>query len=294
MVSPPLYIAGLDIGTTKICCVIAKQEDTGIEIIGMGMVPSPAVRQGQVLNIEETARSIRKAVETAQRMAGVDIHSVVVGIADRTVKSGNCTGMISLGREEIAPEHIRRVLESARSSITATDCELLHIVPREYLVDGLEEIINPLGMSCSRLEVRAHLVTAGTVSVRNITKACERAGLQVSSIVLQSIASADAVLTPDEMEMGVALIDIGGGTTDIAVFKHGLLWYTAELIIAGSHITADLARHFRIHPTDAERLKLEYGGCFATRGEVINQGTRTIHREDFVNEIGRASCRERV
>lgn len=285
MTSQPSYRAGLDIGTTKICCVIAKQADTGVEIIGIGTVLSPAVRQGQVLNVEETARAIRKAVESAQRMAGVMVNRVVVGIADRTVKSDNCTGMISVGREEITEEHVQRVLASAKSSIPASNCELLHIIPREYRVDGLEEIANPLGMSCSRLEVRAHLITAGIVSIRNITKSCERAGLEVSSVVLQSLASADAVLSDDEKEMGVALIDIGGGTTDLAVFKHGVLWYTAELTMAGSHITADLARHFRILPTDAEQLKLAYGGCSAKRGEVVPHNSRKIYRDDFVNVI---------
>lgn len=277
--------AGLDIGTTKICCVIARQTDTGAEIIGVGMAPSPGVRQGQILNIGETARAIRKAVESAQQMAGVIVGRVVIGIADRTVKSSNCTGMISLSREEITPQHIQRVLASARSSLTATDCELLHIIPREYRLDGLEGIANPLGMTGSRLEVRAHLVTAATVSIRNLSKACERAGLDVCSVVLQSLASADAVLTPDETEMGVALIDIGGGTTDISVFKHGVLWYTAELMTAGSHITADLARHFRILPAEAERLKLEYGGCMPVRGEIITSTSRSIQREDFVNVI---------
>lgn len=278
-------MAGLDIGTTKICCVIAKQGAQGIEIIGMGQVPSPGVKLGQILNVEATAASIRKAVDQAQLMAGTQVSHVVVGIADRTVKSDNCTGMISLNHAEITEREISRVLASARLSLIVPDCELLHVIPREYRVDSLEEITNPLGMSCSRLEVRAHLVTAATTSVRNITKACQRAGLEVLSVVLQSIASADAVLTPDEKEMGVALVDIGGGTTDIAVFKHGALWYTAELTMAGSHITADIARHFRMHPTDAEQLKLQHGGCVAKHNEKITMGTRTLYREDLVNVI---------
>lgn len=280
-----MTIAGLDIGTTKICCVIAQKKTTGVEIIGMGMVPSPGIRQGQIFNVEETARAIRTAVDKAQQMAGVTVSSAVVGIADRTIKSGNCTGMISIDGAEVTQEHIQRVLASARSSITATDSELLHIIPREYRVDGLEEIVNPLGMTCSRLEVRAHLVTVGANSVRNITKACQRAGLSASSVVLQSLASSDAVLTPDEMEMGVALIDIGGGTTDIAVFKQGVLWYTAELAVGGSDITADLARQLRILPGDAEQLKLQHGGCYAERGEQVAAGNRTFYREDVVNII---------
>lgn len=278
-------IAGLDIGTTKICCVIAKQGSQGIEIIGMGQVFSPGVRHGQVLNIDGTATAIRKAVDQAQRTAGVQIDNVVVGIADRTVKSGNCTGMITLNRNEVTEQDIQRVQESARSSISASDCELLHLIPREYRVDGLEEIVNPLGMTCSRLEVRAHIVTVGTTSVRNITKACQRAGLAVKSVVLQSLASAEAVLTADEMEMGVAVIDIGGGTTDVAVFKQGVLWYTAELPIAGSDITADIARHLRILPNEAEQLKLQHGGCSAQRGETVTVGKKNFYREDLVNII---------
>ncbi len=278
-------IAGLDIGTTKICCVIAQQGSQGGEIIGMGQVFSPGVRHGQVLNIEGTATAIRKAVDLAQRTAGVQIDSVVVGIADRTVKSGNCTGMITLNRGEVTEQDIQRVLESARSSIPASDSELLHLIPREYRVDSLEEIVNPLGMTCSRLEVRAHIVTAAATSVRNLTKACQRAGLGVSSLVLQSLASAEAVLTPDEMEMGVALIDIGGGTTDVAVFKHGVLWHTAELPIAGSDITADIARHLRILPNQAEQLKLLHGGCRAERGETITVEKKNFYREELVNII---------
>lgn len=285
MSNDPNITAGLDIGTTKICCVIAKQGSQGVEIIGMGQVPSPGVRRGQVLNIEATAAAIRKAVSLAQRIAGVEIVSVVVGIADRTVQSTNCTGMITLNRSEVSEQDIQRVLESAKASLTESDSELLHLVPREYRVDGIEEVINPLGMTCSRLEVRAHIVTVGTTGIRNITKACQRAGLRVDSVVLQSLASADAVLTADEIEMGVALIDIGGGTTDIAVFKHGVLWYTAEIAVAGSDITADLARQLRILPNEAEQLKLQCGGCRSERGETVATGNKQFRREDVVNII---------
>lgn len=278
-------ITGLDIGTTKICCVIAQKSTQGVEIIGMGQVPSPGVQQGQVLNIEATAKAICSAVDKARQMAGVEIGSFVVGIADRTVASRNCTGMITLNRSEVTEQDIRRVLESAQSSLTDLNSEILHVIPREYRVDNLEEIDNPLGMVCSRLEVRAHLITAGITSIRNITKACQRAGLNVSSLVLQSLASADAVLTADEREMGVALLDIGGGTTDIAVFKHGVLWYTAELTVAGKHITADIARHLRILPAEAEQLKLQHGGCMAPRGQHVTAGNKTFRHEDLVNII---------
>lgn len=282
MIAPPQIIAGLDIGTTKICCVIAKHIGTDIEIIGMGQIPSPGVRHGQVLNIEATATAIRKAVDLAQRMAGRQISQVVVGIADRSVKSRNCTGMITLNSSEVTEQDIKRVLESAKSSISVPDYEFLHVIPREYHVDGLDEISNPLGMSCSRLEVRAHLITASTSSVRNITKACERAGIHVSSVVLQSLASADSVLSADEKEMGVALLDMGGGTTDIAVFKQGVLWHTAELTVAGSHLTADLAKHLRILPTEAEQMKLQYGNCRAEKAEKVTCGTRSLNHEKIV------------
>jgi cell division protein FtsA len=285
MSNDPNITAGLDIGTTKICCVIAKQGSQGVEIIGMGQVPSPGVRHGQVLNIEATAAAVRKAVSLAQRIAGVEIASVVVGIADRTVKSSNCTGMITLNHSEVSEQDVQRVLESAKASLTECDSELLHLIPREYRVDKIEEVVNPLGMVCSRLEVRAHIVTVGTTGIRNITKACQRAGLGVNRVVLQSLASADAVLTADEIEMGVALIDIGGGTTDIAVFKHGVLWYTAELAVAGCDITADLARQLRILPSAAEQLKLQHGGCRAERGETVSAGNKQFRRKDVVNII---------
>ncbi len=285
MTNSPNIIAGLDIGTTKICCVIAKQGIQGIEIIGMGQTPSPGVRHGQVLNIEGTSIAIRKAVDQAQRTAGSQMASVVVGIADRTIKSSNCTGVTALNGREVTELDIQRVLASAKSSITAPDYEFLHVIPREYRVDALEGVVNPLGMACSRLEVRAHLITAGTTSIRNITRACQRAELDVSSIVLQSLASADAVLTKDEMEMGVALLDIGGGTTDIAVFKHGMLWYTAELAKAGSHITADLTRHLRILPSVAEQLKLQFGTCTPVSGAKVSLGAKTFLQEEIVNII---------
>lgn len=274
-------IAGLDIGTSKICCVMAKPCDQGLEIIGVGQSPLPLVRHGQLPSIEGAATAIRSAVDQARRMAGTDVHGVVVGFADRSVRSKNVTGMIALNRSEVGDQEIRRVLGAAYASVMSQESEFLHLIPREYQVDTLDGVTDPRGMVCSRLEVRAHLVTAGSVSVRNTLKSCQRAGLSVDGLVLQALAAADAVLTADEKELGVALLDIGAGSTDLAVFKHGVLWYTAVLPGAGGQITADIARQLRILPTEAEQLKVRYGSCSVQHGEAPQVRDKVISRAEL-------------
>lgn len=254
-------ITGLDIGTTKICVVIGKRSGSGIEIIGVGHCPSHGVRQGMVVNMEITAASIRKAVIEAELMAGCEVHTVVVGIADKFIQAQNSLGVVRVKGGEVSELDICRVLESARTISLSANREILHMIPREFIIGDQHEINQPLGMTCSRLEVKTHIISAASTSIRNIVKACNLAGLQASSIILQSLASAEAVLLPEERELGVALIDIGGGTTDIAVLSKGALQDTAELPVAGNHLTNDLSVGMRILRHDAEYMKCMHGCC---------------------------------
>lgn len=282
-------IVGLDIGTTKICVVIGKRSNNGIEIIGVGHCPSNGVRQGMVVNMEITAAAIRKAVNEAELMTGCEVHTVVVGIADKFIQGQNSLGVVRVKSGEVSEQDISRVLESARTIPLPANREILHIIPREFIIGDQHNINQPLGMTCSRLEVKTHIVSAASTSIRNIVKACNLAGLQASSIILQSLASAEAVLMPEERELGVVLIDIGGGTTDIAVLSNGALQDTAELPVAGNHLTNDLSVGMRILRHEAESIKCIHGCCLQSmvdkyaKVEVSASGGRdkkdVLHRE---------------
>lgn len=254
-------MVGLDIGTTKICAVIGKRSEDGIEIIGVGQNPSHGVRKGMVVNMESTAAAIRKSVNEAELMAGCQINDVVVGIADKFIRGQNSLGVVRVKSGEVSEQDIGRVIESARTIPLSPDREILHIIPREFIIAGQHEICQPLGMTCSRLEVKVHIVTAASTSIRNIIKACSLAGLQTSTVVLQSLASAEAVLMQEERELGVAIIDIGGGTTDIAVLRNGAVWHIAEIPVAGNHLTNDLTVGLRILKNEAEQIKRMHGCC---------------------------------
>ncbi len=254
-------IVGLDIGSTKVCVVVGRQGEDGIEIIGVGQSQSHGLKNGMIVNIESTAAAIRRAVNEAELMAGCEVNNVVVGIADKFIYGQNSLGVVRVKHGEVTEQDIHRVIESAQAVPLPPNREILHIIPREFIIDEQNEISHPLGMTCSRLEVKLHLVTAASTSIKNITKACHLAGLEASSIVLQSIASAEAVLMTDERELGVALIDIGGGTTDIAVISNNALWHTAEISMAGNHLTGDLAVGMRILINEAESIKRAHGCC---------------------------------
>lgn len=259
--NPQEIIAGLDIGTTKVCVVIGKRCKDGIEIIGVGQSPSLGVKQGMVVNMESTAAAIRKAVTEAELMAGCEVHNVVVGIADRFIHGQNSPGVVRVKSGEVCEQDVRQVIESARTIPMPPNHEILHIIPREFIIGNQHDIDQPLGMACSRLEVKVHIVTAASTSIRNIVKSCNMAGVQISTIVLKSLAAAEAVLMKEERELGVALIDIGGGTTDIAVMRNGAVWLTAEIPIAGNHLTNDLAICMQLLRNEAELLKLTNGCC---------------------------------
>ena len=256
-------IVGLDIGTTKICCIVGEVIEPGlrpiIDIIGIGTAPSTGLRKGVVINIEATVESISKAVQEAELMAGVEITTVYAGIAGGHIKSFNSTGVVTVKDREITQQDVHRVLDAAKAVAIPADRETIHIIPQEYKINDQHGVRNPIGMSGERLEAKVHIVTGAISSAQNIIKCVNKAGLNVGEICLEPIASSEAVLCQDEKELGVVLIDIGGGTSDIAIFKNGAIVYTGVLPIAGSHITNDIALGMRTPQNEAELLKCRFG-----------------------------------
>ena len=252
-------IVGLDIGTTKICAVVGEIRPDGVEIIGMGTHPSEGLRKGVVVNIENTVNSIKEAVEEAEIMAGCEISSVYTGIAGGHIESTKSYGMVPMKGKEITKKDLNRVIESATTINIPMDREVLHTLVQDYIVDGQEGIIDPLGMSCTRLEANVHIVTGAVASAQNIIKCANRAGLDVSDIVLQPIASSETVLSKEESNLGAAIIDFGGGTTDMAVFSKGTIKYTSVLALGGDNLTYDLTVGLRTPKLEAEKIKIKYG-----------------------------------
>jgi cell division protein FtsA len=252
-------IVGLDIGTSKVCTVVGEMTERGVEIIGVGIHPSQGLRKGVVINIESTVNSIKKAVEEAELMAGCEIHTVFTGIAGGHIKGFNSHGIVALKGKEVTERDVERVIDAAKAVAIPMDREVLHTLPQEYVIDTQDGIKQPLGMSGVRLEAKVHIVTGAVTSAQNIVKCCNRTGLNVADIVLEPLASAEAVLTPEEKELGVALVDMGGGTTDIAIFHEGSVKHTAVLAIGGNHLTNDIAMGLRTPIAEAERIKQRYG-----------------------------------
>ena len=252
-------IVGLDIGTTKICAIVGEKTRDGVEIIGIGTHPSRGLRKGVVVNIESTVESIKKAVEEAELMAGCEINKVYCGIAGGHIKAFNSHGVIAIKNREITQADIDRVIEAAQAVVIPPDREVIHVIPQEYIVDDQEGIQEPLGMIGIRLEVKVHIVTAAVTSAQNIVKCANKAGLDVSDIALQQIASSEAVLSADEKEIGVVLVDIGGGTTDIALYHGGTIKYTTVISLGGNQVTGDISVGLRTTANEAEKLKREYG-----------------------------------
>jgi cell division protein FtsA len=252
-------VVGLDIGTTKICTVVAELADGQINIIGLGTHPSKGLRKGVVINIDSTVQSIKKAVEEAELMAGVHLTSVFAGIAGGHIKGINSHGVIAVKNKEITPSDVKRVIDAASAVAIPMDREVIHIIPQEFIVDDQDGIRDPVGMSGVRLEGRVHIVTGAITSAQNIIKCANRAGLDVDDIVLEQLGSSEAVLTPEEKELGVAIIDIGGGTTDLVIFSSGSIKHTAVFSLAGSHITNDISLGLRTPLEEAEKIKIRYG-----------------------------------
>ena len=252
-------VVGLDIGTTKVCAIVGELHEDKIDIIGIGTSQSRGLRRGVVVNIETTVNSIRKAVDEAELMAGCEITEVFTGIAGGHIRGFNSHGVIAIKDKEVREADIRRVVDAAAAVAIPMDRELIDIVPQEFIVDDQDGIKEPLGMSGVRLEAKVHIVTGAVASAQNIIKCANQTGLNVSDIVLQQLASAEACLNLDEKELGVILVDIGGGTTDIALFAGGSLRHTAVVALGGNHITNDLAVGLRTPLPEAERLKKKYG-----------------------------------
>ena len=257
-------IVGLDIGTTKICAIVGNLTSEGIDIVGIGTSPSKGLRKGVVINIESTVAAIKKAIEEAELMAGCEIKSVYAGIAGGHIKGFNSQGVIAIKNREVSPEDVKRVIEAAKAIAIPMDREVIHILPQEFIIDDQDGIREPLGMSGVRLEAKVHIVTGAVASAQNIVKSCNRAGLEVADIVLEQLSSSEAVLSADEKELGVALIDIGGGTTDIAIFVDGAIKHTSVLSLGGNHLTNDIAVGLRTPMAEAERIKQKYGCCLSS------------------------------
>lgn len=254
-------IVGLDIGTTKICAIIGSMTENGLEIVGIGSCPSRGLRKGVVINIESTVEAIRKALREAELMAGCEIHSVFVGIAGAHITGCNSQGVIAIKNREVTADDIQRVIDAAKAIAIPMDREVIHVLPQEYIIDDQDGIKEPLGMSGVRLEAKVHIVTGAVASAQNIVKSCNKANVSVADIVLEPLASAEAVLSSDEKELGVAIVDIGGGTTDLAIFIDGAIKHTAVLALGGNHLTNDIALGLRTPNAEAERIKQQYGCC---------------------------------
>ena len=253
-------IVALDIGTSKVACLVAEvRPDSKLSILGMGSHESRGMKKGVVVNIEATVAAIQRALEEAELMADCKIASGFVGIAGSHIKSFNSTGMVAIKDREVRALDVERAIDTARAVNIPTDQQILHVLRQEFIIDGQEDVREPIGMSGIRLEVKVHIVTGAVSAAQNIVKCVRRCGLEVNDLILQSLASARAVLSEDEKELGVCLLDIGGGTTDIAVFTHGAIRHTAVIPIAGDQITNDIAMALRTPTADAENIKTRHG-----------------------------------
>jgi len=302
-------IVGLDIGTTKVVAVVGERTAAGgLEVCGWGQAPSRGLRKGVVVDIDSTVTSIRQAVGEAESMAGCRVESVYAGIAGAHIKAFNSHGVAAVKDREVRTEDLSRVLALARAAAIPAEREVLHILPQEYIVDGQDGIKAPMGICGVRLEARVHIVTAAAAAVQNIVKCCSLAGLKVADMVLEPLASSESVLTDEERDLGVCLVDLGGGTTDIAVFGAGSLVHTAVIPLGGNHLTNDIVVGLRTPVVDAERIKRTHGSALSGKVpsdeviEVPGVGDRAPRRmarrilcdiiEPRVEEIFRLVARE--
>ncbi|MBN9288491.1 MAG: cell division protein FtsA [Gammaproteobacteria bacterium 39-13] len=257
-------IVGLDIGTSKVVAIVGEITPEGsVDVIGIGSHPSVGLKKGVVVNIESTVQSIQRAIEEAELMAGCQIHSVYTGIAGSHIRSLNSHGIVAIRDQEVTQVDVDRVIEAAKAVAIPADQKILHILPQQFIIDAQDSIKEPIGMSGVRLEAKVHMVTGSVSAAQNIIKCVRRCGLEVDDIILEQLASSYAVLTDDEKELGVCLIDIGGGTTDIAVFTHGSIRHTAVIPIAGDQVTNDIAVALRTPTQNAEAIKLKYACALA-------------------------------
>jgi cell division protein FtsA len=292
-------IVGLDIGTTKICCLITELgENNELEVIGFGLSESKGLKRGLVVNMEQTVEAIRSCVEDAEKMAGIRVDEVYTGIAGGHIQGISTSAVVAIKGDEITQADRRRVIDQAKDFAKPVGVEIIHVLPQEFAVDDITGISNPVGMAGSRLEARIHIVTGSVSAVSNITKCAQKAGLGLQDIVLQQIASAASILTPDEIQLGVILMDIGGGTTDIAAFNEGAIRHTSVLALGGDNITNDIAVGLRTPIAEAERLKVKYGHAIAAQvssdeqievpsigGDTVNMVPRRILSEIIESRV---------
>ncbi|MGE0867808.1 MAG: cell division protein FtsA [Kofleriaceae bacterium] len=287
-------IVGLDIGTTKIACIVGEVTEDGVDIIGIGTAPSKGMRRGNVVNIDATVSSIRQAVDEAENMAGCEISTVYAAISGPNVRGLNSHGIVAVKDKEVRDSDIARVLEQAKAVAIPMDREMLHVLPQQYIVDDQDGIRDPLGMAGVRLEAKVHIVTTLAASVQNVIRCANRCNLQVADIVLESLASSQAVLEDDEKELGVALVDIGGGTCDIMIYSDGAIVHTSVIELGGERVTNDIATLLRTPLESAERLKRKYGCAWSElveNGETMEvpstggRGPRRVPRAELVQVI---------
>ena len=253
-------VVSIDVGTTKICVLVAHVLDKDhIEILGVGKAPSDGLRKGVVVDIQKTIASIKAAVKEAELMADVTINTAAVGISGGHIQSTNSHGMVAIKHGEVKESDVANVMNAARAFAIPEGMQMLHVLPQFFIIDSREKVQNPVGMHGIRLEVQAHVIMGAIASVQNLVKCCEMAGVKVTDIILEQLASAEAVLCDDEREIGVAMLDIGGGTSDLAVYQNGNIRHTFVLPVAGNHFTNDVAVGLRTTIKDAERVKKEYG-----------------------------------
>lgn len=262
-------IVGLDIGTTKIACIVGEVTEDGVDIIGIGTSPSKGMRRGNVVNIDATVSAIRAAVDEAENMAGCEISSVYAAISGPNVRGINNNGIVAIKDKEIRGADVARVLEQAKAVAIPMDREVLHVLPQQYIVDDQDGIRDPLGMAGVRLEAKVHIVTSLVSSVQNLIRCANRCNLQVADIVLESLAASQACLEDDEKELGVAVVDIGGGTCDIMVYADGAIVHTSVIELGGERVTNDIATLLRTPLESAEKLKRKYGCAWS---ELVDQG----------------------
>jgi cell division protein FtsA len=255
------YVVGLDVGTSTTTCVVGEAVDDGVDIVGIGVAESRGVKRGVVVNLEAAVESIRKAVDEAELMAGIDIDAVHLALSGPHIKGFNSRGVVAVAgkNREIARDDVRRAIDAAKAVALPTGREILHVLPQDFVVDEQEGIGAPVGMTGSRLEVNVHVVTGAVSSTQNMVACANRAGVMVEDTAIEQLAAAEAVLTPDEKELGVALVDLGGGTADIAIFERSSLWHTAVVAVGGDHFTSDIAVGLRTPIPDAEKLKRKSG-----------------------------------
>src|SRR5437660_5289458 len=288
-------IVALDVGTSKVACLVAElRTDASLEILGMGGHESKGLKKGVVVNIEATVAAIQRALEEAELMADCKISSAFVGIAGSHIRSFNSTGMVAIKDREVSALDVERAIETARAIPIPTDQQVLHILTQEFIIDGQDGVREPLGMSGVRLEVKVHIVTGAVSAAQNIVKCVRRCGLEVNDLILQPLASSRSVLSEDEKDLGVCLLDIGGGTTDIAIFTHGAIRHTAVVPIAGDQITNDIAMALRTPTADAEAIKVRHGVALRQLADpnqmldvpgIGERGARSLSRQTLAEVI---------